>query len=51
MLEIFDGLSPDDWTGFNVTHPYMGDLPTSFYPAAHLMDYGVHTYDSSSSSR
>ncbi len=29
----------------NVTHPYMGPLPTLFYPAFHVMDYGVHTWD------
>ncbi len=26
-------------------HPYMGGLPTFFYPAFHVMDYGVHTWD------
>lgn len=28
-----------------VPHPYMGPLPTLFYPAFHVMDYGVHTWD------
>ncbi len=45
MMAIFDGLSEKEWGGFNVTHPYMGPLPTLFYPAFHVMDYGVHTWD------
>src|SRR5260370_39221375 len=45
MLAIFDSLTADEWGGFNVTHPYMGPLPTFFYPAFHVMDYGVHTWD------
>ncbi len=45
MLAIFDALTPEEWSGFLVTHPYMGPLPTFFYPAFHVMDYGVHTWD------
>jgi uncharacterized protein (TIGR03083 family) len=45
MLAIFDALTPEEWGGFMVTHPYMGPLPTFFYPAFHVMDYGVHTWD------
>lgn len=45
MMEIFEGLTADEWTDFIVTHPYMGGLPTFFYPAFHVMDYGVHTWD------
>jgi len=45
MLAIFDGLTAEEWGGFNVTHPYMGPLPTLFYPAFHVMHYGVHTWD------
>src|SRR5436309_1436235 len=45
MLAIFDALTPEEWSGFMVTHPYMGPLPTLFYPAFHVMDYGVHTWD------
>jgi uncharacterized protein (TIGR03083 family) len=45
MMATFDSLTPQEWTGFNVTHPYMGPLPTFFYPAFHVMDYGVHTWD------
>lgn len=45
MLPIFEALTPEEWSGFMVTHPYMGPLPTFFYPAFHVMDYGVHTWD------
>jgi uncharacterized protein (TIGR03083 family) len=45
MLDIFDKLTAEEWAGFNVTHPYMGPLPTLFYPGFHVMDYGVHTWD------
>ena len=45
MMEIFSKLTAEEWGGFNVTHPYMGSLPTLFYPAFHVMDYGVHTWD------
>ncbi|GHO96422.1 hypothetical protein KSF_064700 [Reticulibacter mediterranei] len=45
MLAIFDALTPQEWSSFLVTHPYMGPLPTFFYPAFHIMDYGVHTWD------
>jgi len=45
MMEIFDKLTAEEWGNFIVTHPYMGGLPTFFYPAFHVMDYGVHTWD------
>jgi uncharacterized protein (TIGR03083 family) len=45
MMGIFDRLTSEEWGGFLVTHPYMGQLPTLFYPAFHVMDYGVHTWD------
>ncbi len=45
MMDIFDKLTPEAWGGFMVTHPFMGPLPTLFYPAFHVMDYGVHTWD------
>jgi uncharacterized protein (TIGR03083 family) len=45
MMDIFEKLTPEDWSGFLVTHPFMGPLPTFFYPAFHVMDYGVHTWD------
>jgi uncharacterized protein (TIGR03083 family) len=45
MQEILDPIGPDDWTGFMVTHPYMGPVPAFFYAAGQLMDYGVHSWD------
>ena len=45
MMAIFDKLTADEWGNFIVTHPYMGPLPSFFYPAFHVMDYGVHTWD------
>lgn len=45
MMQLFDGLSEDDWTGLLVPHFYMGPLPAFFYPAFQLMDYGVHSWD------
>ena len=45
MMAIFESLTPDEWGNFIVTHPFMGPLPTFFYPAFHVMDYGVHTWD------
>lgn len=45
MMKIFASLTPEEWGSFNVMHPYMGTLPSLFYPAFHVMDYGVHTWD------
>lgn len=45
MMEIFNNLSEEEWSNFQVTHAFMGPLPTFFYPAFHVMDYGVHTWD------
>lgn len=45
MMDIFEKLTADEWSNFMVTHPFMGPLPTFFYPAFHVMDYGVHTWD------
>ena len=45
MMEIFQALGPDEWTGLVVPHVYMGPLPAFFYPAFQLMDYGVHGWD------
>src|SRR5512142_944542 len=45
MMDIFEQLTPEEWSSFLVTHPFMGPLPTFFYPAFHVMDYGVHTWD------
>ncbi len=45
MMDTFGKLTPDEWNNFLVTHPYMGTLPSLFYTAFHVMDYGVHTWD------
>jgi hypothetical protein len=45
MMATFDSLSANDWTNFIVEHRYMGPLPTFFYPAFQVMDYGVHNWD------
>ncbi len=45
VMEIFDALGPEEWTGLNVPHFYMGPLPSFFFPAFQLMDYGVHSWD------
>lgn len=45
MFSIFEALTEDEWSNFLVTHPYMGPLPTFFYPAFQVIDYGVHTWD------
>ncbi len=45
LMAIFDALTEDEWGNFLVPHPYMGPLPTFFYPAFQVIDYGVHTWD------
>jgi len=45
MMETFEGLTDEDWTDLMVPHFYMGPLPSFFYPAFQLMDYGVHSWD------
>jgi uncharacterized protein (TIGR03083 family) len=45
MMDIFDGLGPDEWGELIVPHKYMGPLPAFFYPVFQLMDYGVHGWD------
>lgn len=45
MMNIFENLSQEEWGGFNVSHVFMGPIPTLFYPAFQIMDYGVHTWD------
>jgi uncharacterized protein (TIGR03083 family) len=45
MLGIFDATTEDEYGNFTVPHPYMGPLPPFFYPAFHVIDYGVHTWD------
>jgi uncharacterized protein (TIGR03083 family) len=45
MMETFDNLTEEEWGGFMVPHVFAGSLPTFCYPAFHVMDYGVHTWD------
>lgn len=45
LMAIFESLTEEEWGGFLVAHPFMGPLPTFFYPAFQIMDYGVHTWD------
>ena len=45
MQAILQPLTADEWTGFMVTHKYMGPVPAFFYAAGQLMDYGVHSWD------
>ena len=45
MMGILEGLTEDDWSNLIVPHFYMGPLPSFFYPAFQLMDYGVHSWD------
>jgi uncharacterized protein (TIGR03083 family) len=45
MMETFQALTEDEWTNLLVPHFYMGPLPSFFYPAFQLMDYGVHSWD------
>jgi uncharacterized protein (TIGR03083 family) len=45
MQEILKGLTDEEWTSFMVTHAYMGPVPSFFYAAGQLMDYGVHSWD------
>jgi hypothetical protein len=42
---IFEALTPEEWTGFFVTHPYMGPVPAGFYPVFDILDFGIHPYD------
>jgi uncharacterized protein (TIGR03083 family) len=45
MQGILEPISAEDWTGYMVTHPFMGPVPAFFYSAGQLMDYGVHSWD------
>lgn len=45
LMEVCEGLGPDDWGGLLVPHKYMGPLPAFFYPTFQLMDYAVHSWD------
>jgi uncharacterized protein (TIGR03083 family) len=45
MMAIFEALTPQEWSNFLVTHPYMGPIPTFMYPSFQIIDYGIHTWD------
>jgi uncharacterized protein (TIGR03083 family) len=45
IMELLDGIGPDDWTGLMVTHGYMGPVPAYMFAAGQLMDFGVHSWD------
>jgi uncharacterized protein (TIGR03083 family) len=45
MMGLLEPLTADEWTGFIVSHAFMGPLPAFFYAGGQLMDYGVHTWD------
>ena len=45
LFDIFDALTPEQWTGELIPHKYMGPLPTMIYPAFQLIDYSVHSWD------
>lgn len=45
MFVIFDALTPEEWMGSTIPHPYMGQIPTCFYPSFQIIDYGIHTWD------
>ena len=42
---ILEALTPEEWTGMMITHPYSGPVPAGFYGTFQIMDYGVHPYD------
>lgn len=44
-VEFFSGLTAEDWTGLQPSHPYMGPLPVCFYPAFQLVDWAIHAWD------
>jgi Mycothiol maleylpyruvate isomerase N-terminal domain len=45
MFTIFDALTAEEWMGSTIPHPYMGPIPTCFYPSFQIIDYGIHTWD------
>jgi hypothetical protein len=42
---IFEALTAEEWMGVMIPHPYMGPIPTCFYPSFQIIDYGIHTWD------
>src|SRR5260221_6273686 len=45
VFAIFEALGPEEWMGSTILHPYMGPIPTCFYPSFQIIDYGIHTWD------
>lgn len=45
MMDEFETLSADDWSTLMVPHPFMGPVPSLFYPEFQLVDYAVHAWD------
>src|SRR5262245_15313584 len=45
MLGIFDDLTDNEWSTFQVPHKYMGPLPVPFYAIFQLVDYAMHGWD------
>lgn len=45
IMELLEGIGPDDWAGLIVTHAYMGPVPAYMFAAGQLMDFGVHSWD------
>jgi uncharacterized protein (TIGR03083 family) len=43
--KMLDELTPQEWEGFMVWHPFAGPVPAGFYGTFQIMDYGVHPYD------
>lgn len=43
--QMLEELTPEEWTGMMVNHPYSGPVPAGFYGTFQIMDYGVHPYD------
>jgi uncharacterized protein (TIGR03083 family) len=42
---LLSELTPKEWEGFLVYHPFAGPVPAGFYGTFQIMDYGVHPYD------
>lgn len=45
MMGKFDALDENTWGNLMVSHVFSGPVPAFCYPAFHIMDYGVHTWD------
>ena len=43
--KMLQELTPQEWEGFMVYHPFAGPVPAGFYGTFQIMDYGVHPYD------